>query len=119
MHTKTPRAEPAPDSALAQLLATEASLEAMLAECSTAAEARVRDAEAGAARRLDDVETELAVATREMEARLARERADRMASATARATAALAAFERLDDATVTTLADWVVGQVIGSAGDEG
>jgi hypothetical protein len=28
-------------------------------------------------------------------------------------------FERLDDATVATLADWVVGQVIGSAGDEG
>jgi len=119
MHTKTPRAEPAPDSALARLLATEARLEAMLAECSTAAEARVRDAEAGAARRLDDVETELAVATREMEARLARERADRMASATARATAALAAFERLDEATVATLADWVVGQVIGAAGDEG
>ena len=119
MHTKAPRAEPAPDSALARLLATEASLEAMLAECSSAAEACVRDAEAGAARRLGDVETELAVATREMEARLARERADRMASATARAAAALAAFEHLNEATVATLADWVVGQVIGSAGDEG
>jgi hypothetical protein len=30
----------------------------------------------------------------------------------------LAAFERLDDAAVGVLADWVVRQVIGSAGGE-
>ncbi len=119
MHTKTPRAEPAPDSALARLLTTEARLETMLAECRAAAEARVRDAEAGAARRLDDVETELAAAAREMEVRLACERVDRLASATSRATADLAAFERLEDATVGVLADWVVEQVIDSAGGEG
>jgi vacuolar-type H+-ATPase subunit H len=119
MHAKAPRAEPAPDSALARLLATEARLETMLAECRAVAEARVRDAEAGAARRLGDVETELLDATHEMEARLARERRERLASATARATAALAAFEQLNDATVATLADWVVTQVIGSAGGEG
>jgi vacuolar-type H+-ATPase subunit H len=104
---------------LARLLTTEARLEAMLAECRAAAEARVREAEAGAARRLAEVETELAAAAREMEARLARERADRMTTATARATADLAAFERLDNATVGALAEWVVGQVIDSAGGEG
>ena len=119
MQTKTPRAEPAPDSALARLLATEARLETMLAERRAAAEARVRAAEAGAARRLDEVEAELAAAAREIETRLARERADRMAAATERATAALRAFEQLDDAMVASLAEWVVGQVIDSAGGEG
>jgi hypothetical protein len=119
MHLNAPRAEPAPDSALARLLATEARLETMLVECRAAAEARVREAETSATGRLGEVKAEIAKAAREIESRLARERTDRLASATARATADTAAFERLDDARVAALAEWVVEQVVASAGGEG
>jgi hypothetical protein len=65
MHTKTHgwnRRRTAP----ARLLATEARLEAMLAECSTGGGGTGARPQAGAARRLGRRQTELAVATREM-----------------------------------------------------
>lgn len=103
-----------PDTALERLLATEARLDALLAEEAAHAEALVRSAEAEAADLAQSLEAEIARATVEVDTRLRAEGDARVAFLEDEARRVLAAWQEVDDASLERLADWVVEQVLQS-----
>lgn len=101
-------------TALEQLLTTEARLDAVLQEEARQAEALVRAAEEEALELERRLEPELEQVTREVDERLEAERNARLAFVEDEARRALSAVEAVMPEQIETLADWVVDQVIRS-----
>jgi hypothetical protein len=101
-------------SALEQLLGTEARLDHMLFEERARADALLRSAEEEAAELEQRLEGELVAVTAEVDRRLGMERDTRLAVLEDEAHRALAQFESVTPEHIRELAGWVVDQVLSS-----
>jgi len=101
-----------PSGSLAQLLATEARLDAAVADARERAAARVAEARARAAALTEGLAAELAALETERLEHRARDLARRRSEIEAETDRIVARFEGLSDRDVATLADWLVERVL-------
>lgn len=101
-----------PGGSLAELLAAEARLEAMLGEARAEAERLVEAARQAAQARLDALEIELAAIAADAAASQARARAEALARLETEGAVRRERWEGLGEAELTAAAEWVVERVI-------
>jgi F0F1-type ATP synthase membrane subunit b/b' len=107
-----PKPEPAPDTALARVLALEARLDQLLADAAVEAREIVRAADERARARMAELDRELARVREEVEAELEEARARAVAELQAGAGRKLEGYRAVDQARVEELAEWVARQVL-------